>query len=71
MTRHLGLYRNLFMAMMWAPAFAQAPAQPDHDHATPAPQGNTGRGGMMPIDHQKMMADIVAEDTRLQELVAG
>ena len=30
-----------------------------------------GRGGMMSMEHQKMMGDLAAEDAKLQELVAA
>jgi hypothetical protein len=61
----------LTMLVMWAPAFAQSPAPSNHDHAAPAAQGRMGRGGMMPMDHQKMMSDLAAEDVKLQELVSA
>ena len=58
------------MAMMSVPILAQLPATPDHEHATPATQGKMGRAGMPAMDHQKMMADMVAADARLRELLA-
>ena len=60
----------MLVVMMSAPAFTQSTVQSNHDHASPAAQEKMGRGGMMSMDHQKMMADLAAEDAKLQELVS-
>jgi hypothetical protein len=61
----------LSVVMMSGWVFAQSPVPPNHDHAASAAQGNGGRAGTMPMDHQKMMSDIAAEDAKLQEMVSG
>jgi hypothetical protein len=49
---------------------AQSANQSNHDHAAPAAQGGVRQGGMM-HDHQRMMADLTAQQARLEKLVTA
>jgi hypothetical protein len=62
----------LALSFLAAPALAQSNRQPAHDHAAPAPapQEKARQGGMMAHEHQQMMTDLAARQTRLEQLVA-
>ena len=62
--RTIGAAAALSAVLLFAPMFAQSTTQ---EQAAPATGQRAGMMGMM--NHQQMMADMKAADSRLQELV--